>query len=194
MLTKKRPSKKAKSGSDLGMEELRRQLDQAKAELTQVHKFFDRLQTFSNIVNTAKQQIGVLKTSEHKLKEQLSEVRSEIRSIENLIDSSNDGMLAVLEPGPSEFLPLFDTMEKADPDTHGVNAVDWREKPISVLRLSPVASNSLIEAGIVFIGQLQDRIIEDPDDWWQGIDGLNEVIAAAIADKLADFVSKGGEA
>lgn len=170
------------------------ELQNAKEELTVVHRFLEKVQTFSDVVTEAKSQLAGLRLREHELKEELSEVRSDIRSIADLIASSNDGMLALIEPGPVEFMPLFDRMEAANPETHGPNAEQWREKPVAVLRLSPAASNLLTEADIVFIGQLQDRILENPEEWWQDVEGLTEPLAAAIADKLADFSSKGGEA
>ena len=102
-------------------------------------------------------------------------------------------MLALLEPGRIKFMPLFDQMEKASPTKHGTNAGKWRELPLSVLRLSPVSTSVLYEAAILFIGQLQDLILADPDDWWTEIEGLTAPIAAAIADKLAAFAKKGGD-
>lgn len=166
-------------------------LDCALEELKVVHAFLSKVQTHSDVVTEAKRQRSELKESEFQLKEQLQEVRSDIRAVEQIIESSNDGMLAIIEPGPAEFMPLFDRMEKADPKTHGVNSKEWREKPISLLRLSPVASGLLIKCDILFIGQLQDRILDSPE-WWKEIGGLTEPIAAAIGDKLSDFVSKGG--
>jgi hypothetical protein len=167
-------------------------LENAKQELATMHRFLGKVQTFSDVVTEAKADLEGLKQREFQIKESLQEVREEIRTLKDLINSSNDGMLALLEPGPVEFMPLFDQMEKADPKTHGRNAEAWREKPVSVLRLSPAASHLLTEADIVFIGQLQDRILESPD-WWTDVEGMTEPMAAAIADKLTDFAKKGGE-
>ena len=189
--TTKRTTKPKKVLSEV--ESLRNKLDAAELELQRVSVFFSEVEKFSDLVVKARTDLKRLNLEEAELKNELSELRAEIRSVENLIDSSNDGMLAILLPGPSEFMPLFDRMEKAEPKKHGKNAGNWREKPISVLRLSPLASNALIEADIVFIGQLQDLILADPDDWWTETANLTDAVAAAIADKLNDFISKGGK-
>ncbi len=67
------------------------------------------------------------------------------------------------------------------------NAANWRELPLSSLRLSPASTSLLYKAEILFIGQLQDLVLANPEDWWTCITGLRGPIAAAIADKLADF-------
>lgn len=184
--------KRVKPGGIQELERVQAELEATKANLDQVNLFLEKIQNFSEVVTHAKDSLRDLFQRRSTLKDELTEINTEIRSLENLIDSSNDAMISVLEPGPAEFLPLFDKMEKANPKTHGRNAQLWRERPISVLRLSPIASQALIDAGVVFIGQLQDRVLEDPDQWWESIEGLDEVKAAAIADKLNDFVSKGG--
>jgi hypothetical protein len=158
-----------------------------------VQAFFVEIEKFSDIVHKAKHGLKGLLAQESELKDELSEVRAEIRSTKNLIESSNDGILQILEPGPAEFMPLFDRMEKATPEKHGKNATKWRERPVSVLRLSPLASSALIDADILFVGQLQDIILADPDEWWSETNGLTDAIAAAIADKLNDFIKKGGK-
>jgi len=84
-------------------------------------------------------------------------------------------------------------MAKAEPKKHGTNAAKWRELPLSELKLSPMSTSLLYEAEILFIGQLQDKILAEPETWWEFIPGLTASIAAAIADKLSDFAKKGGD-
>ena len=175
------------------LEKLESQLELANEELKQTRLFFEQVEKFATIVAGAKTKLELLNSKELTLKNELDVVRTELRSLKNLISSSNDGMLSLIEPGPANFLPLFDRMEKAEPKTHGKNSMVWREEPIAVLRLSPVASNALTSADILFIGQLQDRIVGDRENWWKEIDGLTEAIALAVADKLDDFAKKGGE-
>ena len=176
------------------IEELQAELLETKAALGAVEGFLYRVQSFSEVVSEARKTMRELVARRTVLKDELAELSEEIRSCQNLIDSSNFAMLSIIEPGPEKFLPLFDTMEKADPKIHGRNAETWREQPVSVLRLSPAAATALIEAGVVFIGQLQDLVIAGPPDaWWKSINGVTEAAAAAIADKLSDFVSKGGK-
>ncbi len=173
--------------------DIAQQLADARAELATVHRFLNKVQTFSDVVNDAKSELEKLKADEHKASEQLRELREQIKSLKELISSASDGMLAILEPGPIKFMPLFDQMEKASPAKHGTNAAKWRELPVSALRLSPTSAALLYEAEILFIGQLQDRVLDNPAEWWQSIEGLTAPIAAAIADKLADFAKKGGD-
>lgn len=169
-------------------------VEQLQAELATVNRFLERIQSFSTVMTEAKAELATLKEREHRLAEDLSEIRGRIKDLKNSITATSDGMIALIEPGPVKFMPLFDQMEKASPKKHGANAARWRELPISELRLSPVSTSLLYAAEILFIGQLQDRILAEPDAWWKTIDGLTEPIAAAIADKLADFAKKGGEA
>ncbi len=189
--TAKRKPKATSSDSRI-VDKLQTELDEARQQLGAMTSFLSEVQKFSDIVTEAKSQLKDAREQEAQLKDELTEVRSHITDLKSMIDGTNNGMLAVLEPGPQKFMPLFDRMEPADTKLHGKNAQQWRELPLSKLRLSPVATNSLIEADILFIGQLQDRILEN-DEWWKDVDGITEPIAAAIADKLTDFVTKGGK-
>jgi hypothetical protein len=87
-------------------------------------------------------------------------------------------------------MPLFDRMEPADEEKHGAHSEEWRKEPVSALRLSLIASNLLAAADVLFVGQLQDRVQRRPDDWSDEIEGLTAPMAAAIADKLNDFIAE----
>lgn len=184
---------KPRPGTRTGTDDIVEQLADARAELATVNRFLSKIQKFSDVVSDAKTTLKNLKTEEREVADRLAELREGIKSIKELIDSASDGMLALIEPGPIKFMPLFDQMEKASPTKHGTNAGKWREMPLSTLRLSPSSTSLLYEAEILFIGQLQDLILEDPTEWWETITGLTAPIAAAIADKLADFAKKGGD-
>lgn len=168
------------------------QLAAAQQELAVMQRFLEKVQTFSDVRIDAKKDLGKLKDEESKLERKLKDVRLRIRMTEDQLATAADGMVAMLEPGPVKFMPLFDRMEKANAQKHGPNASDWREKPVVALRLSPTAMQVLTSAEVLFIGQLQDRILSDPGEWWQKIEGMTQPMAAAVADKLADFVKKGG--
>ena len=172
---------------------LREALEDARAELSMVNRFLEKIQTFSSVVGSAKAELKKLQDEERDLANELQELRSDIKSLKEMIACSNNGMIALIEPGPKEFMPLFDRMEKPVPEKHGTNAGKWREQPLTMLKLSPASTDLLYSAEILFIGQLQDRILADPDSWWSEIAGLTLPIAAAIADKLADFSKKGGD-
>ena len=188
---KRKPSRG--SETQTGDASLLEQLEQAKAELATVNRFLERVQTFSNVVGDSKAELSKLRQKEREDSEALSELRERIKMLKQSIESASDGMIALIEPGPLKFMPLFDQMEKASPKKHGTNAAKWRELPLSELRLSPMSTTAFYEADILFIGQLQDRILNDPENWWETINGLTAPIAAAIADKLADFSKKGGD-
>lgn len=188
-----KPSKKTSATAFRDAEQLSSELAECKQELAQVHRFLEKIQTFSSVVGDAKRELKELQAKEAQLKIALREVQDDIRSAKELINSSNNGMISLIEPGPKEFMPLFDRMEKSDAKKHGTNSGKWREQPLSILKLSPAATDLLYEADILFIGQLQDRIIERPGDWFDFIEGLTFPVAAAIADKLNDFVKKGGD-
>ena len=191
------PAKKPKphrgSQTQTGDGSLVDQLAEARAELATVHRFLEKVQTFSNVVGDAKSKLKELQAEEREAAEELATLRDKIKGLKESISSASDGMIALIEPGPMKFMPLFDQMEKASPTKHGTNAAKWRELPLSELRLSPVSTSLLYESDILFIGQLQDRVLEDPAEWWKDIEGLTAAIAAAIADKLNDFAKKGGD-
>lgn len=195
MTTAAAKNRKPQRGTETqtGSNSLVDELENAKAELATVNRFLEKVQTFSDVVGDAKTKLRDLKAEEREVAEQLAELREDIKSLKQSIDIASDGMLALLEPGPLKFMPLFDQMEKASPTKHGTNAAKWRERPVSDLRLSPLATSLLYESDVLFIGQLQDRVLDDSADWWQQIPGLTAPIAAAIADKLSDFARKGGD-
>lgn len=189
-------SKKKPAGgpeTQTGGNALADQLAAARAELATVNRFLEKVQQFSNVVGDAKAELRELQDEEREVAEKLAELRDRIKQVKQSIDCASDGMLALIEPGPMKFMPLFDQMEKASPTKHGTNSGKWRELPLTSLKLSPVSTSLLYEAEILFIGQLQDRIMDDPEKWWEFIPGLTAPVAAAIADKLADFAKKGGD-
>lgn len=188
---KRKPQREAETQT--GGNSLVEQLEQARTELATVNRFLEKVQTFSNVVGDAKAELHKLKQREREDAESLAELREQIKSLKQSIESASDGMIALIEPGPMKFMPLFDQMEKASTKKHGTNAAKWRELPLSELRLSPAATSILYEADILFIGQLQDRVLDNSEGWWNEIKGLTAPIAAAIADKLADFAKKGGD-
>ncbi len=187
--SKRKPKDNRQTETRTGSDDVER----LQTELATVNRFLERIQSFSNVVQDSKAELARLKIDERKMAEELAELRDRIKSVKQSIDTANDGMIALIEPGPVKFMPLFDSMEKANTKKHGTNAAKWRELPVSELRLSPGATSLLYAAEILFIGQLQDRVLADPENWWTEIEGITAPTAAAIADKLADFVKKGGD-
>ena len=58
------------------------------------------------------------------------------------------------------------------------------------LRLSLVATRALTDSDVMFVGQLQDRMLAAPAEWWKKFQGLTDASAAAIADQLAEFLKE----
>jgi hypothetical protein len=188
--TKRKPKSDAGTQTGRSVED---QLEAAKAELATVNRFMEKVQQFSNLVGDAKATLKRLQAEEREEAEKLADLRDQIKAIKDTINCASDGMIQLIEPGPLKFMPLFDQMAKAEPKKHGTNAAKWRELPLSELKLSPMSTSLLYEAEILFIGQLQDKILAEPETWWEFIPGLTASIAAAIADKLSDFAKKGGD-
>lgn len=188
--TKRKPQRGAETQTGGSLVE---QLEAARSELATVNRFMEKVQQFSTLVGDAKTTLKKMQAEEREAAEKLADLRDQIKAIKDTISIASDGMIQLIEPGPMKFMPLFDQMEKASPKKHGTNSAKWRELPLSELRLSPLSTSLLYEAEILFIGQLQDRVLADPETWWESITGLTAPIAAAIADKLSDFAKKGGD-
>jgi len=97
-------------------------------------------------------------------------------------------LLKFVRPGSIDVMPLFDTMEKADEEKHGQHSDEWRKEPISALGLSALAVRALLDADIVLVGQLQDRILAGPE--WAADLKIGEGIAQAIEAKLHEFIQE----
>lgn len=117
--------------------------------------------------------------------------RQVVAKLREYVDGAKHGLLRFLTPlDGSEILPLFDRMEPADEELHGANADEWRLEPIAALKLSLESHNALVEAEVMLVGQLQDRVLKDPEDWWNSIPGLNFGSSAAVVDRLNDFINE----
>lgn len=97
-------------------------------------------------------------------------------------------LLKFVRPGSIEVLPLFDKMDPADEKAHGKHSTEWRQEPISSLGLSAIAMRALIDADIVLVGQLQDRILKGAT-WAQDLN-VSDGIAQAIEAKLHAFIEE----
>jgi hypothetical protein len=103
-------------------------------------------------------------------------------------DGAKHSLFRFLHPKDGEFLPLLDRMEPADEEKHGANAAVWRNDPISALKIAPHAMIALSDAEIVVVGQLQDRVLANPDDWYLPIHGVTSVCASGVVDRLNSFI------
>ena len=164
-----------------------------RSELERYEAFFSEIEGFIGFVRTEREQLEEAIAEEAAAKERYTSAKARTRALRDSIAGAKDSLYQMIEPGPAKMLPLFDRMEPADPEKHGDHASEWRKDPIAALRLSPLATKALIDSDIVAIGQLQDRVLDNPDNWWESIDGLSDAIAAAIVDKLNDFVLRDGD-
>jgi hypothetical protein len=158
--------------------------------LERYQAYFGAIDGFNRSIDELESQITEAKivVEEHKVR--LSEAKSKLGQLEDLKEAAQKSLLRFLHPSTREEMPLFDQMDDADEETHGANASEWRSEPITVLVISPSSIELLNKVGILLVGQLQDRMLEGGGNWWNGIEGLNEGIAAAIADGMAEFVNK----
>lgn len=116
--------------------------------------------------------------------------RDRVRELEQMRQVSERSLMRFLRPTAGEVLPLFDQMEPADEEVHGENASEWRKEPIAAIRVSAKALELLTGSDIVLVGQLQDRVLENPHGWWEKVEGMNAGIAAAVVDGLNEFIAK----
>ena len=98
-------------------------------------------------------------------------------------------LLKFIRPGSIDVMPLFDTMEEAEEEVHGLHSDEWRKEPVIVLDLSTAALRALIDADVVLVGQLQDRILKG-EEWSAELEGVNEGMAQAIEVKLQQFIDE----
>jgi len=158
------------------------------AELERYDQYFEELSVFTDFLRRQRAVLAEAQARTLEAKAAYDEARRNEAEIRDSLDGAKESLLRVLEPGMGKFYPLFDTMEPADEERHGEHADKWRKEPIAALRLSPVATDVLLKADVILVGQLQDRVMEDEEGWWQSIEGLHQSMAAAIADKLSQFI------
>lgn len=165
------------------------QTDTLLKQLAAYEQVFDEVQKFTDLIRTQDGEVGTAQLAMLEAKGAYERAKDELQAAKEARDGTKHSLFVFLRPGPAEILPLFDRMDPADEEKHGHNSDEWRKEPLSALRLSLAATSFLTAADVIFVGQLQDRLQADPDGWWEQIDGLTSPTAAAIADKLADFIS-----
>lgn len=172
----------------------KRQTNEArlKSQVERYEAFFAELESFIGFVRDDRLELEKAVVKQAKAKEAYDAAKDEVRQLRDSISGAKDALFRLVEPGVDAFLPLFDRMEPADPDKHGEGADEWRKDPISALRLSPVATQILIDADIVCVGQLQDLVMDQGMDWSEKLEGLSDAVAAAIVDKLNDYIFRRG--
>lgn len=170
--------------------------EKLRALVDQYEQVFDEVQHFIDLIHTQDTEIKSASEAMYAAKDEFERTKKEIHDSQEARDGTKHALFMFLKPGPAEILPLFDRMEPANEKKHGEGSSEWRKEPISALTLSLVATNLLTAADVIFVGQLQDRIQADDAAtnldaaWWEAIEGLTAPMAAAIADRLSDFIAE----
>lgn len=156
--------------------------------LARAEMILDQIHTFTDAISFHETEIVEARAKVTDTKAAYDAARNELRELEDALDGTKDSLHRFLCPKRGQFMPLFDRMEDADEELHGAGATEWRKEPVANLKLSPLAMKALNDADIVVIGQLQDRVINRPGQWHEDIEGLTTAMAAAIVDKLNQFI------
>lgn len=161
----------------------------ADERVERLEMLFEQLSTFTKVISDQEESILAARTACEEAKATYEDAKEHLRQLEQVREGAKHGLYRFLSPksGKFQFMPLFDRMEQTDEVVHGKNSTTWRSEPIAALKLSLPALQTLADADIVLVGQLQDRILESPD-WWKTLSPLNAGQAAAIVDRLNDFV------
>ena len=160
-----------------------------KKQLAQYEEVFGEVQHFTDLIHQQDAEVVEAHAAMLEAKAKYEDAKSSLAECRDARDGTKHALFMFLKPGPAEILPLFDRMEPADEEKHGAHSDEWRKEPISALRLSLIATNLLTAADVMFVGQLQDRMQDSPDDWWEKIEGLSQAVAMAIADQLTEFIN-----
>ena len=158
------------------------------AQLAKYEAFFAELTSFTDFINETRIQLRDALAAEAEAKHAFEAARDKRHCLENALSGAKDSVYHLVAPGVQEYLPLLDRMEPADPKKHGAKSAQWRTEPIVALGLSPNATRCLVEVDIVVVGQLQDRVLASPEDWYLAVDGMTLAVAAAVVDQLNDFI------
>jgi hypothetical protein len=150
--------------------------------IAEIDKFAGMLRKQQEEIRDFEKEVAIAKTV-------YEEAKSNLREAMEIEHGTVSLLLKFIRPGSIDVMPLFDTMETADEQTMGVNADEWRKEPVVVLDLSSAALRALIDADIVLVGQLQDRILKG-DEWAAEFAGINEGMAQAIEAKLQQFIDE----
>jgi hypothetical protein len=168
---------------------------QAQQRAAAVELYIAEIDRFATMLRDQQVSIREIETQVTVTKVAYEAARDALREAKEIEHGTVSLLLKFIRPGSIDVLPLFDTMEPADEDVQGAGAAEWRNDPIVLLELSAAALRALIDADVVLVGQLQDRILasrETGDEWALEIPGISEAIAQAIEAKLQAFVEKRG--
>ena len=151
--------------------------------------YIAEIDRFAGMLRTQHEGIRELEKETAIAKNVYDECRDNLRDAKENEHCTVSLLLKFIRPGSIDVMPLFDTMDEATEEVHGVNSDEWRKEPVIVLDLSTLALRALIDADVVLVGQLQDRILKG-EDWAAALEGINEGMAQAIEAKLQQFIEE----
>jgi len=151
--------------------------------IAEIDRFAGILRTQQDAIKDLEKDVAVARTV-------YDEARDKLREAKDIEHSTVSLLLKFIRPGSIDVLPLFDTMEPAEEDVHGLNCDEWRKEPVVALELSAIALRALIDADVVLVGQLQDRILFGGDEWYLQLEAINAGVAQAIEAKLHQFIEE----
>lgn len=158
-----------------------------KPDATAMERYIAEIDRFAGMLRTQQDSIRDLEKECAVAKTVYEESKDKLREAKDIEHGTVSLLLKFIRPGSIDVMPLFDTMEPAEEEVHGVNADEWRKEPVVVLDLSAAALRALIDADVVLVGQLQDRILKG-EEWADGLEGVSEGMAQAIEAKLREFI------
>ncbi|HZZ80969.1 MAG TPA: hypothetical protein VFE62_20880 [Gemmataceae bacterium] len=153
-----------------------------------MERYIAKIDQFATMLRDQQQTIQELTAHEKEAKALYEAAKDATREAKEVEHNTVSLLLKFVTPGSVDIMPLFDQMEKTDEKKHGENATEWRKEPISALKLSALAMRVLIDADIVLVGQLQDRVMKG-DDWAEGLE-ISDGVAQAIEAKLHQFIEE----
>lgn len=157
-------------------------------QIAQYEAVFEQITSFTDAIKFHDEELTEARLAATEAKEAYDKAKEIVREIEEARDGARHSLVRYLCPRNGEVLPLFDTMEESDEEVHGKHSSEWRAEPVANLKLSVNALKALVDNDIMLVGQLQDRVLASPRDWWEQFSDLGQAVAAAIVDKLNNFI------
>lgn len=154
-----------------------------------MERYIAKIDQFATMLGEHQSEIVKLKNEEAATKAAHEEAKARAREAREREHNTVSLLLKFITPGSIEIVPLFDRMEPADETVHGAHSTEWRKEPITALGLSSIATRALIDADIVLVGQLQDRVMKG-ESWPDDLPAINPGMAQAIEMKLAKFIEE----
>jgi hypothetical protein len=161
-----------------------------KSEIEMLQQYVAEIDRFAELLRGSQETIADLERELAVKKQEYDDARAAVKEAKEVEHSTVTLLLKFVRPGSLEVLPLFDTMEPSDDTEHGRGSTEWRKEPIAVLSLSAAALRALVAADVVLVGQIQDRLLGDPEKWYEVIDGVSPGMAEAIAAKFHAYVEE----